>query len=103
MRSFVCLKIEYRMLAGCVVADADRERSQMKEERKLRQLPSSERKNARDRSEGDEPRVLLQFGRRSEDSFALDFAHPFSPLQAFAVALSALHSKMSLGLSVALD
>ena len=39
-------------------------------------------------------KILLQFGRRAGDSFALDFAHPFSPVQAFAVALSALHSKL---------
>ena len=35
----------------------------------------------------------LQLGRRAENVFTLDFAYPFSPLQAFGVALSALHWK----------
>ena len=34
--------------------------------------------------------VFLQFGRVSDDEFSLDFQWPFSPLQAFAIALSTL-------------
>lgn len=32
--------------------------------------------------------IVLQFGRVARNTFALDFAHPFSPFQAFAVGLS---------------
>ena len=42
-----------------------------------------------------EREVLLQMGRMSADSFSLDVAFPFSPLQAFAVALSAFHPKLA--------
>lgn len=36
----------------------------------------------------------LQFGRFSANVFTLDVAYPFSPLQAFGLALSALHTKL---------
>ena len=32
--------------------------------------------------------VLLQFGRTGEDSFILDVVHPFSPVEAFGIALT---------------
>ena len=39
------------------------------------------------------PPVVAQFGRVDDDLFTLDFAHPFSPLTAFAACLSAFESK----------
>ena len=36
----------------------------------------------------------LQFGKVTEDTFTLDFAAPLSPLQAFAIALSAFDNKL---------
>jgi tubby-related protein 1 len=38
--------------------------------------------------------VHLQFGRMSEEKFSLDFQWPFSPYQAFAIALSSLDNKL---------
>jgi tubby-related protein 1 len=38
--------------------------------------------------------VLVQFGRVEKEVFTLDFAHPFSPFQAFSVALSSFDSKL---------
>jgi hypothetical protein len=32
--------------------------------------------------------VLLQFGRSGEDSFILDVIHPFTPIEAFGIALT---------------
>jgi len=41
------------------------------------------------------PRVVAQFGRVDDDLFTLDFAHPLSPLTAFAACLSAFESKFA--------
>ena len=38
----------------------------------------------------------MQFGRVSDTTFALDFQHPLSPLQAFAIALSSIDNKIAL-------
>lgn len=38
--------------------------------------------------------ALLQFGRRSSHCFTLDFSHPIAPIQAFAIALSSMHTKL---------
>ncbi|CAM9719215.1 unnamed protein product [Chrysoparadoxa australica] len=38
----------------------------------------------------DQETVLLQFGRVSKDEFSMDFRHPLSPFQAFAISLSAI-------------
>lgn len=38
--------------------------------------------------------VVLQFGKCGNNTFALDFAWPLSPLQAFAIALSSIDSKL---------
>lgn len=37
--------------------------------------------------------IALQFGRIGLDAFVLDFQYPFSPLQAFGIALAALSPK----------
>lgn len=37
--------------------------------------------------------VLLSFGKIGPDKFTMDVKHPLSVLQAFAMALSSLHSK----------
>ena len=42
-----------------------------------------------------DPRVLLQFGRRENDEFALDIHAPFTPLLAFAVALTSFESSIA--------
>lgn len=36
-----------------------------------------------------EETVVLQFGRTGEDSFILDVVHPFTPVEAFGIALTA--------------
>jgi len=38
-------------------------------------------------------KTQLQFGRVGSDEFSLDYSHPFSGLQAFAVAVSNLTTK----------
>lgn len=38
-------------------------------------------------------KIRLQFGRTDKDSFTMDFAHPLSPLQAFAITLTSFESK----------
>lgn len=43
----------------------------------------------------DETRIYLQFGRVGDQEFTLDFQWPFSPLQAFAVALSSFDNKLA--------
>ena len=43
----------------------------------------------------DENQIYLQFGRVAENVFTLDFQWPFSPLQAFGIALSSLDSKLA--------
>ena len=37
--------------------------------------------------------VLMQHGRTGANKFTADCQHPFSPLAAFAAAISSLHSK----------
>jgi tubby and related proteins len=39
--------------------------------------------------------LMAQFGRVSKDLFTLDFQWPFSPLQAFAVALGSFDTRVS--------
>ena len=42
--------------------------------------------------------IMLQFGRISgRHSFTMDFQYPLSPVQAFAIAISSLQSKLSFG------
>jgi tubby-related protein 1 len=43
----------------------------------------------------DENHIYLQFGRVGDNLFTLDFQWPFSPLQAFGVALSSLDNKLA--------
>lgn len=43
----------------------------------------------------DHERVALQFGRVGKNEFTMDLRWPFSPLQAFAVALSSFDSKIA--------
>jgi tubby-related protein 1 len=43
----------------------------------------------------DENKVYLQFGRVAEHQFNLDFQWPFSPMQAFALALSSFDYKFA--------
>ena len=44
--------------------------------------------------DGERP-LLLQFGKAGSDTFILDFRHPLSPVQAFALGLTALVRKLS--------
>ena len=39
--------------------------------------------------------IVLQFGRISEDTFTMDIQFPLCPLQAFAICLSSLDSKLA--------
>lgn len=42
--------------------------------------------------------IMLQFGRiQGRHSFTMDFQYPLSPIQAFAIAISSLQSKISFG------
>lgn len=43
----------------------------------------------------DENKIYLQFGRIAENEFTLDFQWPFSPTQAFAIALSSFDGKLA--------
>ncbi|CAM9950925.1 unnamed protein product, partial [Discosporangium mesarthrocarpum] len=44
--------------------------------------------------EGDEAeRITLQFGRTHTNEFTMDFCHPLSPLQAFAITLTSFDCK----------
>jgi len=36
----------------------------------------------------------MQFGKSEDNTFALDFKYPFSPLQAFAIAISAMDTRI---------
>lgn len=46
----------------------------------------------------DQDNILLQFGRvGGRHSFTMDFQHPLSAVQAFAIAISSLQSKISFG------
>lgn len=46
-------------------------------------------------SVNDDNDVLLQFGRVGTDKFTIDFKHPFTPLQAFAICLSSFDQKLA--------
>ena len=49
-----------------------------------------------DRNEQDH--IMLQFGRiEGRHSFTMDFQYPLTAVQAFAIAISSLQSKMSFG------
>jgi tubby-related protein 1 len=39
--------------------------------------------------------VLYQFGKTGENSYIVDFKFPFSPIQAFAIALSSIDNKLA--------
>jgi tubby-related protein 1 len=39
--------------------------------------------------------VQLQFGRFGEEAFSLDFSWPFSPFQAFGIAISSFDYKIA--------
>lgn len=43
----------------------------------------------------DENKVYLQFGRVGDQLFNLDFQWPFSPVQAFAIALTSFDNKFA--------
>jgi tubby-related protein 1 len=46
----------------------------------------------------DQDHIMLQFGRISgRHSFTMDFQYPLTPMQAFAIAISSLQSKISFG------
>jgi len=45
--------------------------------------------------ENDPDYLYIQFGRIDDNTFALDFQYPFSPLQAFSVALTSLERKFA--------
>jgi len=45
--------------------------------------------------EDNEDHVLLQFGRVDKDKFTMDFKHPLTPLQAFAICLSSFDYKLA--------
>jgi len=51
-------------------------------------------KNFQLTSDEDIDTVTLQFGRIEKDAFNMDFRHPFSPLQAFIICLSAFDNKL---------
>ena len=51
-------------------------------------------KNFQLASKEDPNRIILQFGRVGSKEFALDYAFPMGPLQAFATALSAIDRKL---------
>jgi len=38
--------------------------------------------------------TYMQFGKSEDNTFALDFKYPFSPLQAFAIAISAMDTRI---------
>ena len=39
-------------------------------------------------------RIILQFGKIDDNMFNLDFQYPLNPIQAFAIALSSIDSKL---------
>mmetsp|Transcript_55448 Transcript_55448/g.152789 ORF Transcript_55448/g.152789 Transcript_55448/m.152789 type:complete len:325 (+) Transcript_55448:692-1666(+) len=43
----------------------------------------------------DQEAIMLQFGRVAKDEFTMDFQHPMSPFQAFAITLSSFDSKIA--------
>jgi len=44
--------------------------------------------------EDDEDNVIMQFGRVDKNKFTMDFKHPLTPLQAFAICLSSFDYKL---------
>ncbi|KAJ3695746.1 hypothetical protein LUZ60_001123 [Juncus effusus] len=46
-------------------------------------------------TEGDEETVLLQFGKVGDDMFTMDFRHPLSAFQAFAICLTSFGTKFA--------
>ncbi|MQM13645.1 hypothetical protein Taro_046571 [Colocasia esculenta] len=44
---------------------------------------------------GDEETVLLQFGKVAEDMFTMDYRHPLSAFQAFAICLTSFGTKLA--------
>jgi len=52
-------------------------------------------KNFQLAEEGKDNSVVMQFGRIDEETFAMDFKYPLSPLQAFGLCLSSLDSKFA--------
>jgi hypothetical protein len=47
---------------------------------------------------GRQDHIMLQFGRiQGRHSFTMDFQHPLTAVQAFAIAISSLQSKISFG------
>jgi tubby-related protein 1 len=46
----------------------------------------------------DQDHIMLQFGRiQGRHSFTMDFQHPLTAVQAFAIAISSLQSRISFG------
>eukprot|EP00053_Salpingoeca_punica_P014935 m.136362 g.136362 ORF g.136362 m.136362 type:complete len:422 (+) comp16583_c0_seq1:72-1337(+) len=45
--------------------------------------------------ESDPDYIVMQFGRNEENVFSMDFMHPMSALQAFAIALSSFDGKLA--------
>lgn len=45
--------------------------------------------------EQDLERVMLQFGKVGKDTFTMDFQHPMSALQAFAICLTSFDNKLA--------
>ena len=43
----------------------------------------------------DQEKIYLQFGRVDKHVFSLDFIWPFTPLQAFSIALSSIDFKLA--------
>jgi tubby-related protein 1 len=39
-------------------------------------------------------KVVLQFGRTSENEFVMDFSYPLTPIQAFGICLTSLDRKI---------
>jgi tubby-related protein 1 len=39
--------------------------------------------------------IFLQFGRKTDYTFILDFKYPLSPMQALAIALSSIDNKIA--------
>jgi len=56
---------------------------------------SADATSTHDEDDEDDDEIVVQFGRVDDDLFTLDFAHPLSPLQAFATCLSAFESKFA--------
>uniref|UniRef100_A0A1D1XMR2 Tubby-like F-box protein n=1 Tax=Anthurium amnicola TaxID=1678845 RepID=A0A1D1XMR2_9ARAE len=44
---------------------------------------------------GDEETVLLQFGKVGDDTFTMDYCHPLSAFQAFAICLTSFGTKLA--------